>query len=96
MYCDGGCFTDHDIHRYLVCHGIRRVDDEWFRCTADDVRAAWMAVKNRTENSENRTRDFPMRPEQADAVRCAQASGTISVQLVAGGVLSGGMVEHDG
>ena len=35
-------------------------------------------------------------PEQADAVRCAQASGTISVQLVAGGVLSGGMVEHDG
>lgn len=68
MYCDGGCFTDHDIHRYLVCHGIRRVDGEWFRCTADDVRAAWMAVKNRTENSENRTRDFPMRPEQADAV----------------------------
>ena len=35
-------------------------------------------------------------PEQADAVRCAQASGTISVQLVAGGMLSGGMVEHDG
>lgn len=68
MYCDGGCFTDHDIHRYLVCHGIRRVDGEWFRCTVDDVRAAWMAVKNRTENSENRTRDFPMRPEQADAV----------------------------
>ena len=68
MYCDGGCFTDHDIHRYLVRHGIRRVDGEWFRCTADDVRAAWMAVKNRTENSESRTRDFPMRPEQADAV----------------------------
>ena len=68
MYCDGGCFTDHDIHRYLVRHGIRRVDGEWFRCTADDVRAAWMAVKNRTENSEKRTRDFPMRPEQADAV----------------------------
>ena len=68
MYCDGGCFTDHDIHRYLVRRGIRRVDGEWFRCTADDVRAAWMAVKNRTENSENRTRDFPMRPEQADAV----------------------------
>ena len=35
-------------------------------------------------------------PEQADAVRCAQASGTISVQLVAGGMLSGGMVEHGG
>ena len=35
-------------------------------------------------------------PEQADAVRRAQASGTISVQLVAGGMLSGGMVEHDG
>ena len=30
-------------------------------------------------------------PEQADAVRRAQASGTISVQLVAGGMLSGGV-----
>ena len=43
MYCDGGCFTDHDIHRNLVRRGIRRVDGEWFRCTVDDVRAAWMA-----------------------------------------------------
>lgn len=68
MYCDGGSFMDHDIHRYLERHGYKRAEGEWFRCTVDDVRAAWIAVKNRQENEEHRTRDFGMRPEQEDAV----------------------------
>ena len=42
---------------------------EWFRCTADDVRAAIVAVRNRTDNVENRTQTFGMRPEQEDAVK---------------------------
>ena len=50
MYNDGTAFTDHDIHRWLKKHGIKNVDGEWFRCTVNDVRAAWIAVKNRTEN----------------------------------------------
>lgn len=68
MYEDGSSFMDHDIHRYLRKHGFENVEGEWFRCTEKDVRAAWIAVKNRTENEEQRTRDFPMRPEQRDAV----------------------------
>lgn len=68
MYEDGNSFMDHDIHRYLRKHGFENVEGEWFRCTEKDVRAAWIAVKNRTENEEQRTRDFPMRPEQRDAV----------------------------
>lgn len=68
MYEDGNSFTDHDIHRYLERRGFERLEGEWFRCTVNDVRAAWIAVKNHTENEEQRTRDFGMRPEQADAV----------------------------
>lgn len=68
MYEDGGCFMDHDIHKYLSRHGFENVEGEWFRCSERDVRAAWIAVKSRTENEEQRTRDFPMRPEQRDAV----------------------------
>ena len=61
MYEDGSSFTDHDIHRYLERRGFERLEGEWFRCTVNDVRAAWIAVKNRTENEEQRTRDFGMR-----------------------------------
>ena len=68
MYEDGSSFMDHDIHKYLRKHGFENVEGEWFRCTEKDVRAAWIAVKSRTENEEQRTRDFGMRPEQRDAV----------------------------
>ena len=68
MYEDGDSFTDHDIHKYLRKHGFENAEGEWFRCTERDVRAAWIAVKSRTENEEQRTRDFGMRPEQRDAV----------------------------
>ena len=68
MFEDGGAFSDHDIHRYLTKRGFERLDGEWFRCTVKDVRAAYLAVKNRTDNEEQRTQDFKMRPEQEDAV----------------------------
>ena len=68
MYEDGGAFMDHDIHRWLEKHGFERVDGEWFRCTVNDVKAAWIAVKSRVDNEERRTLDFGMRPEQEDAV----------------------------
>lgn len=68
MYNDGGAFMDHDIHRWLEKHGFQRMEGEWFKCTVEDVRAAWIAVKSRSDNEEQRTRDFGMRPEQEDAV----------------------------
>ncbi|MDR1871869.1 MAG: GIY-YIG nuclease family protein [Deltaproteobacteria bacterium] len=67
LYSDGNTFTDHDIHRVLQRMGFVK-EGEWFRCAIDDVRAAWLAVKNRIENFENRTYDFKMRPEQEEAV----------------------------
>lgn len=68
MYSDGSSFTDHDIHRVLKKKGFASVGGEWFRCTVDDIKAAYIAVRDRTENEENRTRDFKMRPEQDEAV----------------------------
>lgn len=68
MYPDGGSFTDHDVHRVLKRKRIPGMGGEWFRCTVDDVRSAVLAVRSRTANVEDRTRDFPMRPEQREAV----------------------------
>lgn len=74
MYCEGGSFMDHDVHRMLEKKGFRAIkgsDDkktEWFKCSVEDVRAAIVAVKNHTDNVENRTQTFGMRPEQRRAV----------------------------
>ncbi len=68
MYADGGNFSDHDIHRTLAKRGFPSEGGEWFRCMVKDLRAAYIAVRDRVENIENRTRDFSMRPEQEEAV----------------------------
>ena len=68
MYPDGTAFTDREVHSALKKRGIFCVGGEWFRCTPEDVKAAVIAVRSRTENAENRTRTFKMRPEQEAAV----------------------------
>lgn len=78
MRSDGSCFTDKDLHAVLRRKGLRQLNEgedrnEWFRCTLNDVRAAVYAVRNRTENVENRTNDFAMRPEQKEAVDKTEA-----------------------
>lgn len=69
MYPDGASFTDHDVHRMLRKKRVEGVGGEWYRCTVDEVKAAILAVKSRNDNVENRTEDFPLRPEQEEAVR---------------------------
>lgn len=73
MHSDGGSFIDKAVHRKLEEMGFERLyhqgkKTEWFRCGVDDVRAAYVAVRDRTDNAERRTRDFAMRPEQSAAV----------------------------
>ncbi len=68
MYDDGTSFTDHDIHRMLIKKHIHRAGGEWFQCSVDELRAAILAVKNRTYNVENRINDFALRPEQEEAI----------------------------
>ena len=68
MRSDGTSFTDHEIHRYLRKQGFPNPEGEWFRCKVRDVKAAVLALRERTENEEQRTETFGMRPEQEAAV----------------------------
>ena len=73
LYNDGGSFTDKRVHAALEAMGIKRLysgskKTEWFRATVRDIKAAYLAVKNRTNNIEKRSEDFAMRPEQREAV----------------------------
>jgi hypothetical protein len=73
MRSDGTSFTDHDIHRRLKAKGVKNVANEWFKCSLKDVKAAILAVRERSENVEDRTLAFGLRPEQEEAVaRTAQ------------------------
>ena len=71
---DGTSFLDHPVHDKLEQYGHKRLRDtagkktEWVQCTVDELRAAWLAVRDRTDNDEQRTQDFSMRPEQRRAV----------------------------
>jgi len=65
---DGTSFNDHAVHRYLMKRDVANVGGEWFKCTPDDVVAAVLALRTRTDNVENRTLSFSMRPEQEAAV----------------------------
>ncbi|MBL7108173.1 MAG: GIY-YIG nuclease family protein [Candidatus Cloacimonetes bacterium] len=66
---DGSTFDDYEIHRYLKRKGFANPDGEWFACRVQDVKAAILAIKNRTENIQDRVFDFKMRPEQESAVK---------------------------
>lgn len=73
MKNDGSVFTDHDVHAVLKRKGHRQLNEgedrnEWFKCSLNDVKAAITAVQTGTENVENRTQTFSMRPEQEQAV----------------------------
>jgi hypothetical protein len=68
MYSDGGTFTDHDVHNALIKHEFKSVGGEWFQCTVNDLKAVFLAVKNKFINKDLRRFDFKMRPEQEAAV----------------------------
>ena len=68
MRSDGSSFSDHDIHRQLKKDGFINTEGEWFRCKAEDVVSAIIAVRDGNSSSRGRTLDFKMRPEQQVAV----------------------------
>ncbi len=73
MRNDGTVFTDRDVHRYLRLTAVKNPKGEWFKCPMRTVKAAVIAVRNGQLNEENRSLDFKMRPEQAEAVAKAAA-----------------------
>ena len=78
MRPDGSCFTDHEVHAVLRRKGYAQLNagddkNEWYKCDVSAVKAAVIAVRDGTENTENRTQTFKMRPEQYDAVQRTMA-----------------------
>ena len=71
MRSDGSAITDHEIHRYLRKKGFNNPEGEWFECTAAQVRAAILAVRDNVLSDDERAQDFAMRPEQEEAVNKA-------------------------
>ena len=69
MYSDGGSFNDRDVHEALKRLGFPSEGGEWFRCSVKELRAAYIAVRDRIENIERRDKSFAMRPEQEEAVK---------------------------
>lgn len=73
MTNNGSCFTDKNVHKLLERKGFHRLNpldktDEWFDCSMEDVKAAILSLRTGSENVENRTQSFGMRPEQFRAV----------------------------
>lgn len=65
---DGSTFTDHEVHQVLRHNNIINTEREWFQCTPEQVRSAIAAVRERKVHLSARNFNFPMRPEQAEAV----------------------------
>lgn len=68
IYEDGGVFTDHDLHRVLRKKSVPNVGGEWFQCDLEQLNAAYVSLKHKQDNEDNRDWDFVMRPEQVEAV----------------------------
>jgi len=70
MRDDGTFFKDHEVHKILQRSGIQRSDsnNEWFKCSVDELQAAVIAAKERTSIEVDRVFNFALRPEQKDAV----------------------------
>ena len=66
---DGRVFNDKDVHIALKRAGVYSPDGEWFECTTSEVQAAIQSVRSGIDLPSLRpTLNFPMRPEQVQAV----------------------------
>ena len=69
MRHDGTSFDDHLIHSILRKDHVRNPEGEWFVCDAYKVERAIAAAMEGKNTMVDRIYNFPMRPEQARAVK---------------------------
>ena len=65
---DGSTFTDFDVRNRLKAKGFDSVDLEWMRCEPEDVLTAIQELRQGKRLEGTHHLDFPLRPEQAEAV----------------------------
>jgi hypothetical protein len=68
MRHDGTTFTDRDVHHMLINWGVSNPGGEWYECDVAQVRSAVLAVRENRPEYEDRSLNFALRPEQAEAV----------------------------
>jgi len=65
---DGSFFSDFDVRNRLKEKGFESVDLEWMRCEPEDVLTAIQELRQGRRLEGTHHLDFPLRPEQAEAV----------------------------
>ena len=70
---DGGIFSDHDVRAALVRKGFRNTELEWMRCAVKDVKTVLTELRKGQRFSGTHHETFPMRREQAEAVKVTHA-----------------------
>ena len=70
---DGTIFTDHEVRAALIRKGFENTSLEWMRCTLADVHTVLTELRTGLRFSGTHHKTFPMRHEQAEAVRQTHA-----------------------
>lgn len=66
---DGSIFTDFTVREALVKKGFEKTTLEWVRCTVKDVKTVLSELRTGKKFAGTHHETFPMRKEQAEAVR---------------------------
>lgn len=70
---DGSTFTDHEVRAALVDRGHENTELEWVRCSAADVKSTIAQLRSGKRFTGSHHETFPMRQEQAAAVKLTHA-----------------------
>jgi hypothetical protein len=66
---DGSIFSDHQVRAALIKRGVENVALEWMRCSTKDIKTVLAELRTGQTFSGSHAETFPMRREQADAVK---------------------------
>jgi hypothetical protein len=70
---DGTVFSDHDVRGALVSRGFENTELEWMRCAVKDVKTVLTELRVGQRFAGTHHQTFPMRREQAEAVKVTHA-----------------------
>lgn len=70
---DGGIFSDREVRAALVRKGFENTELEWMRCTVQGVKAVLAELRMGQRFTGIHHETFPMRREQAEAVKVTHA-----------------------
>jgi hypothetical protein len=70
---DGTVFSDHEVRAALAKKGFENAQQEWMRCTVADVQTVLTELRTGQQLTGTHHETFPMRREQAEAVKATHA-----------------------